>query len=406
MCDTLGICQNGLALFGKNSDRSPNEPQVLEYHKPRQPSADGQLRVTYETIEDCDTPTFSVLLSRPVWMWGAEMGVNECGVCIGNEAVFTRGRYGKSGLTGMDLVRLALERCDSAERAMKTIIALLERYGQGGNCGFDHDFYYDNSFLILDRKNLFVLETAGKQWAVRSAERDAISNRLTIGTEGIAYSNGEKYNFRKKHLEPVYSLFSGSAKRRGQSMHALESIDSVTGMLSALRTHNDKIQNPMCENTVDSCCMHAGGAIGDHTTASLAVLLTKSDIRVFATGGSTPCISAFKPWLFGSMPIAPVFAAGDLSAKSYWLTHERFCRSLIGKQLPDRYYIERDRMESAWVTEAMAADAAEMTALSTEAERQEHAFYASWEGVNFPDGKPSRAFMRYWKKKDHLLGRE
>ena len=31
MCDTMGFFSNGTAIFAKNSDRSPNEPQVLEY---------------------------------------------------------------------------------------------------------------------------------------------------------------------------------------------------------------------------------------------------------------------------------------------------------------------------------------------------------------------------------------
>ena len=33
MCDTIGkILPNGKALFGKNSDRSPNEPQVIYFY--------------------------------------------------------------------------------------------------------------------------------------------------------------------------------------------------------------------------------------------------------------------------------------------------------------------------------------------------------------------------------------
>ena len=151
MCDTLGrIVNEGFALFAKNSDRSPNEPQVIEY-RPAREHRETSLRATYLTI-DQTSRTYATLLSRPAWMWGAEMGVNDQGVCIGNEAVFTKGRYGRSGLTGMDLVRLALERAASARQARDLILELLERHGQGGDCGYDHSFFYDNAFLIMDRR--------------------------------------------------------------------------------------------------------------------------------------------------------------------------------------------------------------------------------------------------------------
>ena len=161
MCDTLGRIFPGGAVFAKNSDRSPNEVQVTEFH-PARTGLSGEVACTYMRIPQV-SETHAVLLSRPVWMWGAEIGVNEFGLCIGNEAVFTKGAYGKRGLTGMDMVRLALERCRTAKDALALLISLLETYGQGGNCGFDHDFYYDNAFLILDRETLYVLETAGRQ---------------------------------------------------------------------------------------------------------------------------------------------------------------------------------------------------------------------------------------------------
>ena len=208
MCDTIGIYTSEKTFFAKNSDRSPNEPQLLEYHAPH--SAVPKQRTTYLTIDGAHAN--AVLLSRPAWMWGAEMGVNEHGLAIGNEAVFTKGSYQKTGLTGMDLLRLALERADGVDSAIDVITSLLKRYGQGGDCGYDHSFFYDNSFLLADRGGVAVLETCGREWAVRRRSRDSISNRLTIGREGSFYSEG-RVDFTKKHLEPLYSHFSASAGR-------------------------------------------------------------------------------------------------------------------------------------------------------------------------------------------------
>ena len=49
----------------------------------------------------------AVVLSKPVSCWGAEMGANECGVCIGYTHSSGTARLDQ-GLTGRDLVRLVL----------------------------------------------------------------------------------------------------------------------------------------------------------------------------------------------------------------------------------------------------------------------------------------------------------
>ncbi len=88
MCDTFGalpsVTVDGSVVFGKNSDREPNEAQALEYHAARVYSPPTTLQCTYRAIPQVKA-TLGILISRLFWMWGAEMGANEKGVVIGNE---------------------------------------------------------------------------------------------------------------------------------------------------------------------------------------------------------------------------------------------------------------------------------------------------------------------------------
>ena len=347
MCDTLGTIGRERTFFAKNSDRSPNEIQLLEYHGAKS-GLSGTVNCTYIAIPQAKE-TFAVLLSRPCWMWGAEMGVNEFGLCIGNEAVFTKGAYGKTGLTGMDMVRLALERSRTAAEALDLLIVLLETYGQGGNCGFDHDFYYDNAFLILDRNQLYVLETAGKQWVYKQYQCANISNRLSVGADADGYSGGIAYDFRRRHTEPVYTTFSGSAHRMQQLQHYLPLADSPAGCMAALSQHDCKVKNPFASGSVSSACMHYGGLVGDHTTSSMVVSLERDRTTVWSTGSSLPCVSLFKPWCFGTEEVLPIVSAGNKDGEAYWLEAERFRRQLLGKQLPEAYYREKDSIQQRWI---------------------------------------------------------
>ena len=99
---------------------------------PRQQHAPGsQVHCTYISVDQV-RETYRVLLFKPSWMWGAEMGANEFGLNIGNEAVFTKVRQGPNSLLGMDLVRLALERCKTSTEALHLMTDLLAKHGQGG----------------------------------------------------------------------------------------------------------------------------------------------------------------------------------------------------------------------------------------------------------------------------------
>ncbi|KAG8559584.1 hypothetical protein GDO81_017384 [Engystomops pustulosus] len=173
-------------IFGKNSDRPSDEVQEIVYFPGRSYEPGEKLECTYIEIEQAEK-THSVVLSRPSWLWGAEMGANEFGVCIGNEAVWGKEEIDdKEALLGMDLVRLGLERAETAEGALDVIIGLLGKYGQGGNCmESPMSFTYHNSFLIADRKEAWILETAGEYWAAEKVDEGMknISNNLSITTK-------------------------------------------------------------------------------------------------------------------------------------------------------------------------------------------------------------------------------
>jgi len=402
MCDTFCIPTNepNYTYFAKNSDRSPNEPHLI-LRVPAQRHAPGaRVRCTYITIPQAEY-TREAILCKPSWIWGAEMGVNDAGVAIGNEAVFTKSRTKRApdALTGMDLLRLALERADTAKASIEIMIELLETHGQGGNCGFDHDFRYDNSFLAADPNEAYILETSGKNYAAKKATGPcAISNRLTLD------------GFAETCTEPIFSFFSRAKERRCQVLDHLTPASGAADLMSILRHHPPALAGrEFARAGVGSVCMHAGGAIGDHTTGSLvAVLRRDKPATLWVTGASTPCIAAFKPVFWGS-DSPPLFTEPEPSLQ-YWLQRERIHRAIIaGKIGPQALRARIAALESDWLAREqalMAADVPDITALqalSRDASAQEQALIDEFSTNNWQDIKGNTAYARYWKKKNAVL---
>jgi len=240
MCDTFvalgNATQDGSLIFGKNSDREPNEAQELILIPHSKHEENTQVACTYIHIPQVPE-TNAVLLSKPFWIWGAEMGANEHGVVIGNEAVFTKVPYQKDpGLIGMDFIRLALERASSAEDALDVIVELLETYGQGGNCGFSHKMFYHNGFLIADRNEAWVFETAGKHWAAEKVKDvRSISNVISIRSHWnrasddlVSYAvqqgwckNKDDFDFSRCYSDLIFTTFAAGRHRSGRTMTML-----------------------------------------------------------------------------------------------------------------------------------------------------------------------------------------
>ena len=167
-------------------------------HLPGGSHASGStVQCTYISIPQAES-TLAVILSRPRWMWGCEMGSNEHGVVGGNEAVGSAlaDELGdEERLLGMDLLRLALERGRTAKEAVDVCCALLETHGQGGGCEEqDKSWTYENGFMFADSNEAYIMETAGvRHWAVErvtGGQWRNISNGLSIRTDAIALSAG------------------------------------------------------------------------------------------------------------------------------------------------------------------------------------------------------------------------
>jgi len=379
MCDTmvaLGCStKDGSVLFAKNSDRQPNEPLIL-IRVPRKRHTKGtKVKCTYIQIDQAEE-TFGVLLLKPSWMWGAEMGCNEFGLNIGNEAVFTREKYGKEEkLLGMDMLRLALERCKTSEEALHLLVELLERHGQGGNCGYEKPFTYHNSFLIADKKTAWVLETAGEYWAAEKVkDLRSISNRLSIGKDfelshpGLVQHAVKKkwckseddFNFARCYGDPLITRFSGAVSRQCATQNLLEKekgrLDALT-LKKILRSHDPAMEGKQfTRHSLNSVCMHGGFIYGDHTTGSYIASLSEQRCTYRITGSSTPCIAMFKPyWMIENENFS--FNEDEAAAAvAVWRKRERLHRLILENKISDLspYLSERDRLEAEF--EQMIAD--------------------------------------------------
>lgn len=253
MCDTFialpDVTLNGDLIFAKNSDRPNGEIQDVVSFPARVYTAGDSLQCTYLQIPQVPQ-TNAVLLSKPRWMWGAEMGANEHGVVIGNEAVWTTEPYAETGLLGMDLVRLGLEREATAYAALQVIVNLMEEYGQGGSCAEHFAMHYHNSYLIADETEAWVLETAGRYWVADKTTRGtrSISNNLSIRGRGDLrhpeLEHDPELNFARQFSAGGASETVSPHSREGrvrQLCHLNEGKFSVETAKSILRDHTGDI---------------------------------------------------------------------------------------------------------------------------------------------------------------------
>jgi hypothetical protein len=302
MCDTLTLITDKGVWLAKNSDRHPKEVQSVEFYSSQALASD--IQCTYISVRPRTSRSHGMILGRPNWMWGAEMGVNDQGLAVGNEAVFTRltkrQKSTRAKLLGMDLLRLALMQADTANTAIDCIAHYLEGYGQGGNAGYsDKKFYYDNSFLIADRRSAWIMETAAESWAAKEVKGfDAISNGLIIDKDYQRSNLQVGKRFASGYRAFLLPRLARARTRRQQNLVGLKTLqhsDSTEEIRQSLMTLLGQHQPSGVINT-GNVCMHAKGRLcPDETVNSMVVYLpnNKGEPQVWMTGCSHPCQSEF-----------------------------------------------------------------------------------------------------------------
>jgi dipeptidase len=329
-CDTMVATSTATAdrsvIFAKNSDRHPDECQHLRIFSARDWQADATVRCQYVTLPQV-RHTYRVLGSQPFWLWGFEHGINERGVVIGNEAIWTTAARQQVGLLGMDLIRLGLERGGTARQALDVMTALLEEHGQGGSPRHNDPraACYDSSFILADPGEAWVLETSGRDWVARRVQGVfSISNIPCVGSEFDLASARLRarsgLDFARDLGEYTEHPQTSGRTRCTRSRHLLQERTGrieVADMMANLRDHagSDETRAPGASGP--TLCVHPG-AVQAQTTASMVAHLHRDGIIVWCSL-VTPCSSIFLPFFVDAcVPDVLAQGAATFSSASPW----------------------------------------------------------------------------------------
>jgi secernin len=360
MCDTWIAMSDATEarniIVGKNSDRPIFDCQPLLLYPRREWPQNSSVQLEYVQLPQA-RETFATLGSSPYWCWGYEEGINEYSLVIGNEAIFTktfrqaaRSRLHAPdlGLLGMDLIRLALERCRNASEAVDLMGRLVEQYGQYGS-GVplkDHALGgYDNSFIIADPSEAWVFEAVGKRRAAKRITHafDSISNEPSIRAEWdrgssdleeYAIGNGWwpdsrpcPFDFARAYIdERVPRQVSHIRSMRSKQL-LMEHNRRITPqwMMRIARDHYEDtfLQGPYFDAADPdflSLCMHASPADftwGNTASSCVAVLPKSRDaLPVFWWAAGPPCNGCYIPFfVHGSKLPEVVSRAGTVGKR-------------------------------------------------------------------------------------------
>ena len=198
--------------------------------------------------------------------------------------------------------------------------------------------YYENSFILADRSECWVLETAGREWVAREIkDMQGVSNCYSIrkdfdmaskNLEKIArerrwLSPGEDFDFAKAYTGHVPNLSGGTQRyRRSNKLLSKNNIHSFSTLAAILRDHHeDELIAPRfgaTSATFVSLCMHFCDWGNSETSASLLARYDE-DLGVIARyAPAQACLSAYIPVYMTDLPEIMQTAEKKYDENSLW----------------------------------------------------------------------------------------
>ena len=332
------VTQTGDLILAKNSDRPLNEAQPLCYYPASDYENGAEVQCTFITIPQV-SHTYACIGSRPYVFFGFEHGVNEWGVAIGNEQVSGKEIPERQwGLIGMDILRLALERANTAQMAVEVMGNLLESYGTGGDPGTRISAFNCN-YIIADGKEAYLFESHQRSWVAKKVDKVGyLSNCYSIGDDytyigaSVVQEAEEKgwilpgQAFVPRNAWTIDDCIFGEAEgfARYARMQELMNPEKPFGLERMMKNLRDHYEDTFLANIpyspasakFPSICSHPGGTSGCATAASMVTILRKDVPKemhfTYWASMAPPCCSIFHPYYNTGKLSDPLQNAGPL----------------------------------------------------------------------------------------------
>ncbi len=334
MCDSFvalpPATPTNTVILGKSADCQINEALAFVRIPGRKQITGEAIKTAHIVIPQAEK-TYEIIMGKSFWTWGGEIGINEYGVAIGNEAVFTtlQKEEKMDGLVVTDMLRIGLERGKTAREAVEAIAGLLEKFGQGGNCELSGNSHFDGSYLIADLSEAWILETAGREWAAKrlSGSVGSISNVLSIHHDWDLSSLKERVDWADTYGDPEIVSKIGSCERQSNSYEGLAAHKgniTVKTAFDVLRQHGQGY-DPATAPIHTNICVHAGPQEDRQWQATGAMVseVGPDGIIGWFTATASNCLSIFKPVFPGiELPDIGAYPNEQYNPESLWWIHE------------------------------------------------------------------------------------